>query len=408
MDGTPRFDTGGGHGSGRATRGWAAAVAGVALLALAGCGMDAGDGSGEVAVDTLPNGAIALRSPGDGSWVEDEGWRLTETVRIGTATEGGPEAFADVRGLAVDDLERVWVLDTQAAELRVFDREGAFVRRVGSQGEGPGEFTYPNGVAAGPDGNMYVFDPRVGRISVFDTTGRYLEGHRRVSGGYGFLWRGGFADDGTLFDHRVQVGIVELGPDMAVRDTIESPARPDEEDPPFFSGPNRQGGRTVMSVPYLGQPTWEVGPEGNIWTTATRPYRFEVVSTDADTVRVVERAHTPVQVSSSERDSVEARVRERYAPSADLDLSRIPGTKPALEEFFFDPEGNLWARPYMPGDSTGRALDVFDPDGRFLGRVQVPVKLRRWPEPVVRDGWLWGVTLDELEVPYVVGMRIER
>jgi hypothetical protein len=394
--------------SGNAARTRATAIAGLTLLVLAGCSGDAGSGESGVIVDTLSSGAVAVRSPALGLWAEGEGWRLTEELRIGTATEGGPEAFADVRGLAVDEAGRIWVLDVQDAEIRVFDRSGNFVRTVGGQGEGPGEFTYPNGLVRGPDGNMYVFDPRVGRISVFDTAGRYLEGQRRVSGGWGFLWRGGFADDGTLFDYRVQVGVVELGPDMSVRDTIDPPASTQGTDL-YFSGPTPQGGRRVMSVPYLGQPTWEVGPDGDIWTTPTRPYRFDVVSPqEGDTVRIVERVYTPVPVSSSERDRAEARLDSLFAPDADLDLSRIPETKPALEEFFFDPDGNLWARPYMPGDSTGRALDVFDSEGRFLGRVELPVKLRRWPEPVVRDGWLWGVTLDELEVPYVVGMRIER
>ncbi|HSR41933.1 MAG TPA: hypothetical protein VLL48_07170, partial [Longimicrobiales bacterium] len=228
------------------------------------------------------------------------------------------------------------------------------------------------------------------------------------TGGWGFLWRGGFTDDGTLFDFRVQVGTVVLGPDMTVRDTLEPSARPDRDEPLFFSGPNRQGGRSVMSIPYLGQPTWEVGPGGRIWTTPTRPYRFDVLTPGGDTIRVVEREYAPVPVSAAERDSAEARLRRRFAPSAELDLSRIPETKPAVETFFFDAERNLWARPYLPGDSTGMAFDVFDPDGRYLGRVASPVRLRRWPDPVVRGGRLYGVTVDDLDVPYVVGLEIER
>lgn len=377
------------------------------VLGMAGCGDGEGEKRGAVTVDTLPGGTVRVHTAAEGLWDEGENWRLTEEARIGTATGGGPEAFADVRGLAADDLGRVWVLDTEVAEVRIFGRDGEFVRSVGGQGEGPGEFMGPNGLARGPDGNMYVFDPRTQRITVFDTAGRRLAEHRRPTGGRGFVWRGGFTRDGGLLDYRVQVGIVALGPDLTPRDTVQPAGASAEGTSPYFSGPNRMGGRTVMAVPYLGRPTWEAGPEGRIWHAPTRPYRFYVLSTEMDTVKIVERDYEPVPVSQAERDSAEARVRRRYAPSADLDLSRIPETKPAVEELFFDPEGNLWARPFLSGDSTGHAFDVFDEEGRYLGRVRSPVQLRRWPDPVVRDGRLYGVTVDELDVPYVVRLRIE-
>lgn len=347
-----------------------------------------------------------MSSPADGLWGDRERWRFSEEVRIGTATGGGAAAFGDLRGLAVDRLGRIWVADIDAKEVRVFDGEGSFVRSVGREGEGPGEFQYPNGLAAGPEGRIHVFDPRTQRITVFDTAGRHLTDRRRTTGGYGFLWRGGFTRDGRLFDYRVGVGIVVLGPDLTVRDTIEAPRGQGE--PPYFYGPNRQGGQTAMAVPYLGRPTWEVGPEGMIWYAPGRPYRLYRLTPELDTSRVVERDHRPVAVTEAERDSAEKGVRERYAPGADLDLSRIPETKPAVQEVFFDDRGNLWARPYLPGDSTGYALDVFDRRGRYLGRVRSPVKLRRWPEPVVRDGRLHGVTVDELDVPYVVRLHIEK
>jgi hypothetical protein len=34
-----------------------------------------------------------------------------------------------------------------------------------------------------------------------------------------------------------------------------------------------------------------------------------------------------------------------------------------------DDQGYLWAMPTLPNDVAGSALDVFDPEGRYLGRI---------------------------------------
>lgn len=51
---------------------------------------------------------------------------------------------------------------------------------------------------------------------------------------------------------------------------------------------------------------------------------------------------------------------------------------------------------------------MFDAVGRYLGRVEVPFRLGFFPLPVFRNGKLYVVTRDELEVPYIVVARIEK
>jgi hypothetical protein len=51
---------------------------------------------------------------------------------------------------------------------------------------------------------------------------------------------------------------------------------------------------------------------------------------------------------------------------------------------------------------------VFDPEGRFMGTVRLPFMLARFPGPIFRDGVLYGITEDELEVPYIVRARIDK
>lgn len=61
----------------------------------------------------------------------------------------------------------------QPPEIVVFDREGQFVRTVGRQGEGPGEFRRVTAIALGADDSLYVGHESL-RTSVFDSTGTYV------------------------------------------------------------------------------------------------------------------------------------------------------------------------------------------------------------------------------------------
>lgn len=49
-------------------------------------------------------------------------------------------------------------------------------------------------------------------------------------------------------------------------------------------------------------------------------------------------------------------------------------------------------------------FDVFDPDGRYLGRVRSEIPLLC---PLIAGSHLYALTIDELSVQYVVRFRIE-
>src|SRR5690625_2077763 len=145
---------------------------------LAACGAGSGPVAGEWAgaVDTLATGQIVVTNPAAPSWAPGEAWRVVEEVRIGRLDGDGPHLFGDVRSLTVDDDGRIWVLEGQAQEVRVFSAEGEYIRTVGRRGGGPGEFAGALHIARAPDGTLWVMDPQNNRVSIFDTAGVYLDG----------------------------------------------------------------------------------------------------------------------------------------------------------------------------------------------------------------------------------------
>ncbi len=77
-------------------------------------------------------------------------------------------------GLARDG-ERglIYVADTHAHDVKVFDDEGRLVRVLGSRGEGEGEFNFPTHLAHA-NGELYVTDTMNSRVQVFGAEGEAL------------------------------------------------------------------------------------------------------------------------------------------------------------------------------------------------------------------------------------------
>ncbi len=85
--------------------------------------------------------------------------------RIGKGLLQRPTGLAyDARG------KRVYVADTPAHDIKVFDEQGQLVKTIGQRGEGEGEFNYPTHLAFAR-GELYVTDTMNSRIQVFSEEG---------------------------------------------------------------------------------------------------------------------------------------------------------------------------------------------------------------------------------------------
>jgi sugar lactone lactonase YvrE len=79
------------------------------------------------------------------------------------------------RGIAVTDVsvQGEYVYATDAYQVVVFKRNGAFVRQFGRPGTGKDGFDRPNGIVADVHNNVYVSDTNNNRVSSFTATGEY-------------------------------------------------------------------------------------------------------------------------------------------------------------------------------------------------------------------------------------------
>jgi hypothetical protein len=375
------------------------------------------DGEWRGTVETLASGAEHVRNPAAGIWGKDGGWSIVEVTRIGALESQGPEQFGDVRAVEIDLLGRIYVLDSQAREVRVFDADGGHVRSFGREGGGPGEFGQPSALLWGPDGNLWVVDQGNARFSVFDTTGTFVTSHPRPGGIMMLPWPGGFDTQGNLYDVAIggggpperggprgppQFSLARFDANLQPMDTFTIPQRRAE------TFELRSANRIMaMGVPFAPRMAWRLSPQGDIWMGMNDQYRLNRVTFAGDTVRIVEREFEPVEVTEADRAEALEGLGNFIEQGGIVDERKIPTVKPAYRQLSVDEDGYLWVRPSAAPDEEDVVFDIFDPEGRYLGRARSEVSIEPEAPFIVRGNTVVAVTEDELGVSYVVLARIE-
>jgi hypothetical protein len=398
----------------------AVAVIGGALGAV-GCGSEpVADRAGTATFDTLPSGTVLVRNSGP-AWGPGDAWTPVEVFRIGSADADDPYVFPEAwsLSLAIDSRDRIYVSDFQIGEVRLFAPDGTYLRTIARQGEGPGEVSQPVALAIDARDDLWIVDGRNRRYTVFDSAGALAAEYRRDEPAWGVPWRIGFGAGGQMYeagsvpgaergDRALALYAHAVSADGLSRDD-ETWVPISEEAPASFEIDYGDGSRAFYPIPFHPEPQWAFDGDNGIWSGDGAHYRLVHRSLAGDTLRVVELPDRAVPVDPSARDEqmdwlegMPARLRDQ------VDLDRVPSTMTEYDRILVDDRGFVWVsagwRP-LRGSEEPATFDIFSPDGAYLGQLAFPFHPQ--PLPAFRGDLVVGITTDELDVPQIVGYRLQ-
>jgi 6-bladed beta-propeller len=307
---------------------------------------------------------------------------LTEDLSLGGPDAQGEAVLDQVRQIIVDDAGTIYVLELRAAHVKVFDASGKHLRTIGRKGQGPGELELPMTMSLNERTDELAVHMQSRGIAFFKTDGTYL---RQLS-------LKGMLGGRARLDSRGQIYILEiimdgensryatkkLAPDGSVLATVS--------ETPTSIGP---GNSTKAFIPVA---FYTIDREDRFIYGFPETYEIRIYGpTEAKVLRKITRAYDPVAVT--EEDKTE---RKKDVPPGYDRVLEFPKHHPAYSRFFLGDLGHIFVQTYEKADA-GRILhDVFDAEGRFIGRV--PLK----PSGVgILKGKYYALEEDEEGYPYV-------
>lgn len=400
----------------------------VSASALALTGAACADGSSEWAGTVVDSaGVTVVSNPAQPIWGEGEGWTVEQQLKIGTA-EGDPDyEFGQISSIGVGSDGRIYVLDQQAQEVKVFTPDGAFLNTIGAAGSGPGEIgAGAAAVMLGREDSIFVADLGNQRVNRFWHDGRSLGSFPMpLAEGVPISWIRG--PGGTLV-YQLRVfqlpgqpetdrmdRIIRRGGDGSVIDTILE--FPQGRTFDFSSG----APRTTL---FETEPIWTATTGGRIFLGKNDSYEIKAFSREGELDLIMRKPFERQPVTERDQeiflDAIANLIRAQGAPpqAAEAFMSGVSFNDyyPAFVQLRAGPQASLLVQhvrtaesvaeegTFNPQDVGSPDWDVFDHEGKYLGVLQMP---ERFNPLLIEEDNVFGVWRDELDVQYVMWLTIE-
>lgn len=319
----------------------------------------------------------------------DNGADPAQGLVIAKATEqwraGGEDDeifFGNVSRVAQDAEGNLLLLDSQLSQVQVYGTDGAHLRTVGREGDGPGEMRRPNDFFILPDGTICVLQGFGGRIVKIDAEGMPAgEGSftpAQGSGQFSVMIRGlGAGQDMLLAGIKMafEAGISRQTYFLTRCDAagVEQATLVEKSNTIDYA----DFVMTEMDMDFVWS-RMAVAPDGRVYAAPDRnAYEVQVFAADGSLERVIARSYEGLP-RNDERKDIQRRIIEGIGanyPRPPRSIE-IEDTDPVMTAMWVLDDGNLWVQTSR-GDAEPPAgcwtvLDVFDKEGSFIRQVGLP------------------------------------
>jgi hypothetical protein len=322
-----------------------------------------------------------------------QGQTLAETYKTGkvkfvpiiTITDqalGGKDFFNSLADIDVDDKGNIYACDSRANNIKKFDATGRYLKTIGKQGQGPGDFSAPVEVEIS-GGRLFVRELDNQRVSVIDPEGNFLKSVAIMDVGT-IWWKMKALRDGRFIvekekrnyaDHNApQECFLDLySPDFEFVKTVYKRE---------FRG-YKYISRINAPIPFSPRVHWDATADGTIAIGYSEKYAVEIHDVDKGKLSTFSHPYKPVEVTAQDKDryfkmsgivvgsSSGRATYTRGVPYEIVKNTEFPKYKPPFADVKTDWDGNIWIDPYFAEPKAAPGFDAFDRNGAFLGAVEI-------------------------------------
>jgi hypothetical protein len=331
--------------------------------------------------------------------------------------------FLGYGDIVVDDSENVYVLDSKAQHIKKFDGAGNFLKSIGREGQGPGEFSRPSGLVCSGD-KLVAWDMRAFRFSLFTLDGEPIKSVR-----HSFIELGNPQKMRALptGEFVVEIEKVNFDPKTPQDFSILLYSPEMEKEKTIYEhkvwrniwGIPNSGNIPVPFAPYVH---WDIMPDGRIVIGYSDKYDIGIYDKEAAERASFSHRYEPVKVTQQDkefffkgvsysRSSPDGTVTTTEPPPAFKEHVKFPEFKPAFAHLVVDSEGNILVCPYGKDKKEEyKSFDAFDPEGNFIGQVRIESdhSFLSFGNARIIDGCFWVREYDKEGYQKIVKYRIEQ
>jgi hypothetical protein len=319
-------------------------------------------------------GRVVISNPKDPIF-KDGFISLQEELSIGGAKESRSEAiFGNIKDIGVDDEGRIYELDLRPRSIRVFDQSGAFLKLVGRQGQGPGEFQMPWSLSFLSGGGLAVYDFLARKMLFYQADGTPEKNIPLSLFGacseFAVNSKGHFIGKFMLPQGGAELKLIELESGATVPIAkLEKNAIPQLE----------QLSPTIV---------WALGANDQIVWGSSDTYAINICDSAGTTLKTIVKDAPPVPVNEADfADSLKTKFGGQPIPPEFE--QEFPRNYPAFRKILTDASGIILVQTFEKNGDGLPYFDVFDAEGRYLSRFAMGSALQAW-----KNGCLYVVQED--------------
>lgn len=333
---------------------------GFLLILFSACQSQKDEWKGEIIEE---DGVTVVKNPKTPLY-EGEVIHLEQDLFIGESEGQEEYMFSEVTDMDVDPDENIYVLDSKETHIKVFEKQGTYLRTIGKKGQGPGEMQSARSLSITPNHELMVNDWSARALHFFSLDGQYLkslnlkgmiffthpvaDSQNHIVAGY------------TVMDQTVTNYLKIFNPDMTEKKTIYS----------------YKAAQYPVINPLYGRCFWQINRHDHIIWGYNDTYEIQFLKPDGSLFMKISKEYDPVKITEQEKQQfIKSNYGEEIPPG--IELSWDSHHHPFIY-LSVDDEGHVFVRTYEKAPNDHYYYDVFNSQGKYIAKIPLEHRPRIW------------------------------